>query len=129
MFKKPSVYFLKQIKRKEKLYYKFYTTSIVVSYLFMLIFSYYFINLAYTTKKQNYDILCFNCSNFKYILYSGLIYFFLLNIIFYTLNEIRFYLLNFKKMRKINIKNSNRLVYFFSILIFIIFLMYIFLKI
>ncbi len=125
MFKRQSTYLLRQIKEKEKFYYRFYIISIIISYLFILIFSCYFINLAYTTKKQNYDILCFNCSGFKYVLYSILIYFFLFNIIFYTINEIRFRLLSFKKIRKINIKNGNYAVYFFSILIFIIFLIYI----
>lgn len=125
MDKRYSKCLLKQIKDNKKLYYILYNISILISYISIILFSWYFINLAYTTEVQNYDILCFNCTTYKYIIFNFIIYFALFNLIFYIINEVRFRLLYFKITRKISLDIGNRFVFCITLLFFILLIIYI----
>lgn len=115
MYKKYYKHFLNNIRGQY--YYNFYCLSIFVSYLSIILFGVYFVNLAFDNAiipKSN-SILCFTCIEYNKPLINALLFIFLLNIIFYLLNEIRFRILKFKTIRKIN--HGNEITYSLSIII------------
>ena len=113
MYKKYYKHFLNNLRGY---YYEFYCLSIFISYLSVIAFGAYFVNLAFGSIDN--QVLCFTCFDYNRTLNNILLNIFLLNIIFYLLNEIRFRILVVKKIRKI--EHGNEITYLLTIFILLI---------
>jgi len=102
------------LKEKSPNFLFLYYISVFITYFGTVVFSWYFVHLAYTIEIPSYDILCLECKFQYYILAMTLITFWLFNFYFYILNEIRFRFWNYiKKTFHTEVKMGN---YYLSII-------------
>ncbi len=81
---------LLKLKEISPLFYGLYSLSVIITYIGLIVISWYFINLAYTINTPSYDILCFGCNLFSHMFNVALLGIWLFFLYFYILNEIRF---------------------------------------
>jgi len=96
------------LKEKTPLFLSLYYLSIFITYFGTILFSWYFVYLAYTVETPTYDILCLECKFQYHILAMCLVTFWLFSFYFYILNEARFRFWNYIKETFHNkLKRSN----------------------
>jgi len=109
---------LHKLKEFSPIFYKLYSISVYLVYFGVIVFSWYFINSAYTINSLSYDVLCSECNLFYRIETKILIIIWLLNFYFYILNEVRFRFWNYiEEITEYLIAKNNKLIYAITFLL------------
>ena len=115
------------LKEKSPVFLFSYYLSIFITYFGTVLFSWYFVYLAYTVEIPTYDILCLECKFQYYVATMFLLTFWLFNFYFYILNEVRFRFWNYirKTLNTKVLKSNFYLITISTLLTFLTFLNFI----